>query len=109
LRSFDQRSGQIIENLAFYGAASLQEHVLQGRHLPAESHFVDHCFDGKGMTLAPLEEQILKFLVEGMMNREIAKQVGLTEYALKARLLKIYDKSGMGHRTELALWYLAKT
>lgn len=35
----------------------------------------------------------------------IAREVGTTEHVLKNRLRVIYDKLGMWHRLEVALWY----
>src|SRR5207245_8654623 len=37
-----------------------------------------------------------------------AREVGTTEHLLKNRLRALYDKLGMWHRVELALWYRAR-
>jgi len=50
--------------------------------------------------------QIVRLLAEGMKNKDIAKRLGMTECAVKARLVGIYNKTGMWNRVELALWYL---
>jgi DNA-binding CsgD family transcriptional regulator len=54
----------------------------------------------------PREHTIAHLLVEGAINREIADSIGTTEHMVKKYLLTMYDKSGMGSRLELALWYL---
>lgn len=54
------------------------------------------------------EMRILDLIVEGYTNKEIAELIGNTEHVTKNYLREIYDKSGMWHRTELALWWLSK-
>src|SRR5579863_2520411 len=52
------------------------------------------------------DERIVRLVAEGFKNREIAERLGMTECAVKARLVGIYNKAGMWNRVELALWYL---
>ena len=40
---------------------------------------------------------------EGLRNREIAERLGVTEGTVKVYLHGIFDKAGVGNRTELAI------
>jgi len=51
------------------------------------------------------EYRIIALIAQGLNNRDIAREVGTTEHVLKNRLRVIYDKLGMWHRLEVALWY----
>jgi DNA-binding CsgD family transcriptional regulator len=54
------------------------------------------------------EYRIIALVAQGLNNRDIAREVGTTQNVLKNRLRAIYDKLGMWHRVELALWYEAR-
>lgn len=56
--------------------------------------------------LTAREELIVKLVADGMKNAEIARVLGTTEHMIKNQLRVIYDKSGLGNRVELALWYV---
>src|SRR4029434_8385056 len=53
--------------------------------------------------LAPRERQLVDFVRQGMRNREIAAQLGVTEGTVKAYLHAIFEKLGVSSRTELAI------
>ena len=53
--------------------------------------------------LAPRERQLIAFVRKGLRNREIGEQLGVTEGTVKAYLHAIYEKLGVGNRTELAI------
>jgi len=54
------------------------------------------------------EQAIIELVAQGFTNRDIAKQLGTTEYIVKNNLRTIYDKLGLWNRVELALWYEAR-
>lgn len=58
--------------------------------------------------LSDMERQIADAVAEGKRNREIAEAVGMTEGSVKVYLHRIYQKVGVGTRTELALFMLAE-
>ena len=66
--------------------------------------------DGKygSRELDARELAVLDLLLKGLRNRQIAERLGSTEHSVKNMLVRIYDKTGMGNRVELALWYLGK-
>jgi two-component system nitrate/nitrite response regulator NarP len=53
--------------------------------------------------LAPRERAIAALVAEGLRNKEIAAELGITEGSVKVYLHRIYDKLDIGNRTELAL------
>jgi two-component system nitrate/nitrite response regulator NarP len=58
---------------------------------------------GRHMLLAPRERQLIGFVRKGLRNREIAEQLGVTEGTVKVYLHAIFEKLGVGTRTELAI------
>jgi DNA-binding CsgD family transcriptional regulator len=56
----------------------------------------------------PREERIIELVAQGLTNRDIAGELGTTEYVIKNDLRAIYDKLGLWNRVELALWYEAR-
>ena len=53
--------------------------------------------------LAPRERQLIRFVRQGLRNREIAKELGVTEGTVKVYLHGVFDKLGVNSRTELAI------
>ena len=57
----------------------------------------------KGPALAPRERQLIGFVRQGLRNREIAERLGVTEGTVKVYLHAVFEKLGVGTRTELAI------
>jgi len=55
-------------------------------------------------TLTRREKAIIGCLIQGLRNREIGKQLNITEQTVKNHLRSIYDKVGVSDRLELALY-----
>ena len=53
--------------------------------------------------LAPRERQLIGFVRQGLRNRDIAEQLGVTEGTVKVYLHGIFQKVGVSTRTELAM------
>jgi DNA-binding NarL/FixJ family response regulator len=53
--------------------------------------------------LTPREQQVYQLVSEGLMNREIAEQLGLSERTVKNYIFHIFDKLGISTRVELVL------
>jgi DNA-binding NarL/FixJ family response regulator len=58
--------------------------------------------DGSG--LSPREAQVLRLVVEGLLNKQIASRLGITERTVKAHLTSAYQRIGVADRTQAALW-----
>jgi DNA-binding NarL/FixJ family response regulator len=50
------------------------------------------------------EEQVVALVAEGLCNREIARELGLSEHTIKKYLFRIFDKLGISSRVELVLY-----
>jgi two-component system nitrate/nitrite response regulator NarL len=53
------------------------------------------------------EVEVIRRIVDGCSNRDIAGQFGLSEETVKRHLSNIFDKLGVSTRLELALFALA--
>jgi two-component system, NarL family, nitrate/nitrite response regulator NarL len=56
--------------------------------------------------LTPRELEVVRCIVEGSSNRNIARQFQLSEETVKRHLSNIFDKTGVSTRLELALFAL---
>ncbi len=52
--------------------------------------------------LSGREQQVMRFLLQGMSNKEIARSLGLSAYTVSDHVRVIFDKVGVHSRTELA-------
>lgn len=54
-------------------------------------------------TLAPRERELIRYVRQGLRNREIAQELAVTEGTVKVYLHGIFEKLGVSSRTELAI------
>ena len=54
--------------------------------------------------LSKREQDVVRCVAEGLSNREIANQLGLTEHTVKNYLFRIFDKLGVSSRVEVVLY-----
>ena len=54
-------------------------------------------------SLTPRERELVELIRQGLRNRDIASQLGVTEGTVKVYLHAIFDKVGVDNRTELAM------
>jgi two-component system nitrate/nitrite response regulator NarL len=54
--------------------------------------------------LTPREEQVVALVADGLSNREVARELGLSEHTVKKYMFHIFDKLGISSRVELALY-----
>lgn len=59
--------------------------------------------------LTKREEEVVRLLAEGMQNRDIAKELKLSEHTVKNYLFHIFDKLGVSSRVELVLYAVSST
>ena len=57
--------------------------------------------------LTPREEQVVALVADGLTNRAIAAELGLSEHTIKKYLLRIFDKVGTSSRVELVLYAMS--
>jgi two-component system nitrate/nitrite response regulator NarL len=63
--------------------------------------------DSRGMQLlSKREERVVRLVVDGLTNRQISEQLGLSEHTVRNYLFKIFDKVGVSTRVELVLYCL---
>ncbi|MGC2474605.1 MAG: response regulator transcription factor [Candidatus Sulfotelmatobacter sp.] len=56
--------------------------------------------------LTPREEQVVALVAEGLGNRQIARELNLSEHTIKKYLFRIFEKLGVSTRVELVLYAL---
>ena len=54
--------------------------------------------------LTKREEEVVRLVAEGLQNREIAKELKLSEHTIKNYLFHIFEKLGVSSRVELVLY-----
>lgn len=54
--------------------------------------------------LTPREEQVVALVAEGLANRQIARELNLSEHTIKKYLFRIFEKLGISSRVELVLY-----
>jgi DNA-binding NarL/FixJ family response regulator len=57
-----------------------------------------------GQILTPREEQVVALAAEGLSNRDIARELNLSEHTVKKYLFRIFDKLGVSSRVELVVY-----
>jgi DNA-binding NarL/FixJ family response regulator len=55
------------------------------------------------------EEEVVRLLAEGLQNREIARELNLSEHTVKNYLFHIFDKLGVSSRVELVLYAVSNS
>jgi DNA-binding NarL/FixJ family response regulator len=88
-------SGQI------WATSQQLEFVLESLREAAPLHLVN--FEGVGL-LTRREEDVVRQVVEGLSNREIAEQLNLSEHTVKNYLFRIFEKLGISSRVELVTY-----
>ncbi len=87
-------------------------HLVQGGEVPPvwQEELASIPQDAAGIRvrqrLSFLERRIAAFVVQGYRNSEIAARMGTTEYEVKDSLSKVFEKTGVYDRLELALFML---
>lgn len=64
-------------------------------------------FKGRSL-LTRREDEVANLVTDGLTNKAIAKNLGISEHTVSNYLFKIYDKLGISSRVELVLYTLAR-
>jgi DNA-binding NarL/FixJ family response regulator len=54
--------------------------------------------------LTSREEQVVALVADGLSNRNVASELGLSEHTVKKYLFRIFEKLGISNRVELVLY-----
>ena len=54
--------------------------------------------------LTPREEQVVALVTDGLCNRNVATELGLSEHTVKKYLFRIFEKLDNSSRVELVLY-----
>jgi DNA-binding CsgD family transcriptional regulator len=65
-------------------------------------------FREENRDLSPRQKRVIELVAEGLTNRDVAEQLGISPGVVRNHLYRIYDKVGISNRVELALWYEAR-
>lgn len=57
--------------------------------------------------LTARQEQVVALVAEGLSNREVARELRLSEHTVKKYLYRIFEKLGISTRVELVLYAVA--
>jgi DNA-binding NarL/FixJ family response regulator len=57
-----------------------------------------------GPQLSPREREILSLVAQGMVNKQIARRLGIAEHTVKIHLGNVFRRIGVNDRTSAALW-----
>jgi len=55
-------------------------------------------------TLSEREVEVLRLLTRGYANKQIARDLGISEKTVKAHLTRVFESIGVTDRTAAALW-----
>jgi len=58
--------------------------------------------------LTPREQQVVALVADGLSNRGVAHELGLSEHTVKKYLFRIFDKIGVSTRVELVLYAVTR-
>lgn len=64
--------------------------------------------EGVGL-LSKRETDVVRLVAEGLGNREVAQQLGLSEHTVKNYLFNVFDKLGISSRSELVMYTLSNS
>jgi DNA-binding NarL/FixJ family response regulator len=59
---------------------------------------------GSRVELSPREAEVLRLVVAGLANKQIARRLGIAERTVKAHLTSVFQRIGVTDRTQAALW-----
>ena len=59
---------------------------------------------GQAATMSARERQVLRLVVDGLANKQIARRLDISERTVKAHLTNVFQRIGVRDRTQAALW-----
>ncbi|NLL30327.1 MAG: response regulator transcription factor [Clostridiales bacterium] len=98
---------KIIETIkmVYEGNAVIQDEVLEKLSENLKCEVTNKSkIDIKKFTERELD--IMKLIAEGLNNKEISKSLYISEGTVKNHITSIFQKTGLTHRTQIAIYYL---
>lgn len=60
--------------------------------------------EASGPELSPRETEVLRLVARGLPNKQIARELQISEKTVKAHLTQVFQRIGVTDRTQAALW-----
>jgi DNA-binding NarL/FixJ family response regulator len=95
---------QCVHQGQIWASSSELEYVLEALARPTFAKYQTK----SGSLLSARETDVVRCLVEGLTNREVAQRLKLTEHTVKNYLFRIFEKLGVSSRVEVVLYALGQ-
>lgn len=92
---------QCVNRGQIWASSSQLESVLEAFARVAPPRLIEN---GDKQPLSKRELEVAELVAEGLSNRQISQQLGLSEHTIKNYLFHIFEKLGMSSRVELVLY-----
>lgn len=92
---------QCVHRGQIWASSSQLESVLEAFARVAPPLLIEN---GDKQPLSKRELEVAELVAEGLSNRQISQQLGLSEHTIKNYLFHIFEKLGMSSRVELVLY-----
>ncbi len=89
--------------IAVYILCGKQDLWFERKSLQGAINGTDSVTSNNTPHLTERELEIVELICEGQTNKEIKKSLKITEYSVRAHLSRIYKKTGVSDRLQLAL------
>jgi DNA-binding NarL/FixJ family response regulator len=100
----DAEPGDLIDGVRSVARGESPLDPRAARHLLRARDTASTSLVGTTVDLSPRETQVLRLVVEGLLNKQIAQRLGISERTVKAHLTSIFQRTGVADRTQAALW-----
>lgn len=98
----DQEWASFLDALGSVAAIAIDNAAMQDRLRKVQVGDLQRRSPSPPIALSRLEVQIMRLIVEGLTNREIAVQVHLSQNTIKFHVRQILQRTGTTNRTDLA-------
>jgi DNA-binding NarL/FixJ family response regulator len=100
-----QKCIRCVHNGQIWASNSQLEHVVEALvHTPA----IAPTHHKSNASLSGRERQVAQLIAEGLSNREVSEQLGLSEHTVKNYVFRLFEKLGISTRIELVLFVLSQ-
>jgi len=89
-------------DVSIVGDAEVADLVLDERFVPTAGAR-QATAPQEGATLAPRELEVLRLVAQGLVNKEIAAELGISTHTVKYHLASLLAKLGVSTRTEAVM------